>query len=181
MPAPGTAGARRPPGGRPGTGRRPTVRRIAAGRRQVPGRAPFVVLTVVLLAAGLVGLLMLNTALNQGSFQLRKLQDETTRLTDEQQSLEQQIDQWSAPDALQRRARELGMVPGGNPAFLQDDGKVLGRPEQAGTTASAAQSLPQPAPQSAAAAPSSGAAVEIGAPDSGAPAGSRPPTGGGAR
>jgi hypothetical protein len=114
---------------------------------------------VVLLAAGLIGLLTLNTALNQGSFELARLQRETTRLTDEQQSLEQQIEQWAAPDALDRRARQLGMVPAGNPAFLQDDGSILGVPKQATGTAPAAgtpaaqETTPQPSPQAAAAGP----------------------------
>nr|WP_257019471.1 cell division protein FtsL [Streptomyces sp. TLI_235] len=88
-------------------------------------------LIVVLLSAGLLGLLMLNTALNEGSFELSRLKKQTTDLTDEKQGLQAQIDQNAAPDALARRARELGMVPGGGPAFLQDDGKVLGKPGQA--------------------------------------------------
>ncbi|MDH6579974.1 cell division protein FtsL [Kitasatospora sp. MAP5-34] len=95
------------------------------------GRAPFVVLVVALLSGGLLGLLMLNTALNEGTFELSRLQKQTTELTDQQQTLQQQISQGSAPDALERRARDLGMVPGGDPAFLQDDGKVLGKPGQA--------------------------------------------------
>ncbi|MEV6182591.1 septum formation initiator family protein, partial [Streptomyces sp. NPDC052015] len=33
--------------------------------------------------------------------------------------------------ALQRRARELGMVPGGDPAFLAPDGTVKGVPSEA--------------------------------------------------
>ncbi|WP_329584106.1 cell division protein FtsL [Kitasatospora sp. NBC_01250] len=92
------------------------------------GRMPFAVLMVLLLASGLLGLLMLNTALNEGSFELTKLQKQTNTLTDQQQSLQQQIDHAAAPDALERSARQLGMVPGGDPAFLQDDGKVLGSP-----------------------------------------------------
>lgn len=95
------------------------------------GRTPFVVLTVLLLALGLLGLLMLNTALNEGSFELTKLQNQTTTLTDQQQRLQQQIDHAAAPDALEQRARQLGMVPGGDPAFLLADGKVLGSPSAA--------------------------------------------------
>lgn len=112
--------------GQPGRARI-TVRpgRPARGGR---GRMPFAVLMVLLLASGLLGLLMLNTALNEGSFELTKLQKQTTTLTDQQQSLQQQIDHAGAPDALERSARQLGMVPGGDPAFLQDDGKVLGSP-----------------------------------------------------
>ena len=97
------------PGGRPGT--------RAGGR--AGGRGPF---------AALVALLLLNTALNQGTFELTRLQQQTTRLTDEQQGLQQQIAAWSAPDDLAARARQLGMVPGGVPAFLKDDGSVLGSP-----------------------------------------------------
>ncbi|MFJ6213961.1 cell division protein FtsL [Streptomyces sp. NPDC092296] len=155
MPAAGTAGPRRLPG-QAGARSRPAVRRTAAGRRQGPGRMPFAVLVVVLLAVGLIGLLMLNTALNQGSFELSRLQRETTRLTDEQQSLEQQIDQWSAPGALERRAARLGMVPGGNPAFLRDDGKILGSPAPATgaptptASATARGTVPAPTPQSSA-------------------------------
>lgn len=111
----------------PGQGGRAriTVRPGAAAAR---GRTPFTVLVVVLLGAGLLGLLALNTALNEGSFELSRLQRQTTELTDQQQTLQRQIDQGAAPDALERRARELGMVPAGGLAFLQDDGKVLGKP-----------------------------------------------------
>jgi type II secretory pathway pseudopilin PulG len=98
------------------------------------------VLVVLILAGGLIALLMLNTALNQGSFQLSQFQQRTTALTDERQGLQQQIGAWSAPDALSQRARQLGMMPGGNPAFLQDNGAVLGRPQQLVPTA------PPPAP-----------------------------------
>ncbi|MBB4922849.1 septum formation initiator family protein [Kitasatospora kifunensis] len=95
------------------------------------GRMPFAVLMVLLLALGLLGLLMLNTALNEGSFELTKLQKQTNTLTDQQQRLQQQIDHAAAPDALEKSARQLGMVAGGDPAFLQDDGKVLGSPAPA--------------------------------------------------
>ena len=103
--------------------------RPAAGRtRRAAGRGPFAALVVLILAGGLIALLLLNTALNQGSFQLTRLQQQTDKLTDEQQGLQQQIGAWSAPDALSARARQLGMVPGGNPAFLRDDGTVQGSP-----------------------------------------------------
>lgn len=101
-------------------------------------RTPFVLLVVVLLGGGLISLLLLNSALNQGSFQLNELKDRTTELTDEEQALQRDVDDYAAPDALERRARELGMVPGGSPAFLGPDGKVLGEPSEA--------SAPKPTP-----------------------------------
>ncbi|MFJ8136259.1 septum formation initiator family protein [Streptomyces sp. NPDC096013] len=94
-------------------------------------RTPFVLLVVLLLGGGLIGLLVLNSALSEGQFKLDDLQKQTKSLTDEEQALQRDVDAYSAPDALQRRARELGMVPGGDPAFLDPNGTVKGVPEQA--------------------------------------------------
>ncbi|MFF4579176.1 hypothetical protein ACFY15_12350 [Streptomyces sp. NPDC001373] len=116
-----------------------------AGARQA-ARMPFVLLVVALLAGGLISLLLLNSALNQGSFQLSRLKKETTALTDEQQALQRDVDGYSAPDALQRRARELGLVPGGSPVFLGPDGKTAGTP-------AVAEAPPPPSPTPAPSAP----------------------------
>ncbi|MDV9177863.1 septum formation initiator family protein [Streptomyces sp. W16] len=94
-------------------------------------RTPFVLLVVLLLGGGLIGLLVLNSALSEGQFKLDDLQKQTKSLTDEEQALQRDVDAYSAPDALQRRAHELGMVPGGDPAFLDPNGTVKGVPEQA--------------------------------------------------
>ncbi|MFC7894044.1 septum formation initiator family protein [Streptomyces sp. NPDC057381] len=104
-------------------------------RRGQAARAPFVLLVVVLLGGGLIGLLVLNSALSEGSFQLDDLKQQTKELTDEEQALQRDIDAYSAPRALQRRARELGMVPGGDPVFLAPDGTVKGSPSPAPTPA----------------------------------------------
>ncbi|MFI9543525.1 septum formation initiator family protein [Streptomyces sp. NPDC052016] len=106
------------------------ARLFPAGPRQA-ARTPFVLLVVLLLGGGLIGLLVLNSALSEGSFQMDDLQKDTKSLTDEEQALQRDIDSYSAPDALQRRARELGMVPGGDPAFLAPDGTVKGVPSEA--------------------------------------------------
>ncbi|MDB1089871.1 septum formation initiator family protein [Streptomyces sp. ACA25] len=94
-------------------------------------RTPFVLLIVVLLGSGMLALLLLNASLNQGSFELSELRRETQELTDEQQALQAEVDAFSAPAALAERARELGLVPGGPPAFLGPDGTVLGEPAPA--------------------------------------------------
>lgn len=91
-------------------------------------RTPFVLLVVFLLGGGLIALLVLNSALSEGGFRLDDLQKDTKSLTDEEQALQRDVDAYAAPDALQRRARELGMVPGGDPAFLGPDGTVKGVP-----------------------------------------------------
>ncbi|MEU7108390.1 septum formation initiator family protein [Streptomyces sp. NPDC046215] len=122
-------------------------------RLRVPGtagakRTPFVLLVVVLLGSGLISLLLLNSSLNQGSFELSRLQRKTTELTDEQQALQQEVDRLAAPDALANRARQLGMVPGGTPAFLSPDGTVRGSPAPALPEGvdPAAYTVPEPAP-----------------------------------
>ncbi|MER6956168.1 septum formation initiator family protein [Streptomyces sp. NPDC000618] len=112
------------------------ARLFPAGPRQA-ARTPFVLLVVLLLGGGLIGLLVLNSALSEGSFKMDDLQKDTKSLTDEEQALQRDIDSYSAPDALQRRASELGMVPGGDPAFLNPDGSVKGVPSPA-----ARQSVP---------------------------------------
>ncbi len=121
-------------------GRKPQLKgRAARLARLIPGtagsgqaaRTPFVLLVVLLLGGGLIGLLVLNSALSEGSFKLDDLQKETKSLTDQEQALQRDIDAYSAPEALQRRARELGMVPGGDPAFLDPDGTVKGVPSPA--------------------------------------------------
>ncbi|MCQ9184864.1 septum formation initiator family protein [Streptomyces sp. IBSBF 2953] len=106
------------------------ARLFPAGPRQA-ARTPFVLLVVLLLGGGLIGLLVLNSALSEGSFKMDDLHKDTKSLTDEEQALQRDIDSYSAPDALQRRARELGMVPGGDPAFLNPDGTVKGVPSPA--------------------------------------------------
>ncbi|MEV0223589.1 hypothetical protein [Streptomyces sp. NPDC050704] len=113
-------------------------------------RTPFVLLVVLLLGGGLIGLLVLNSALSEGSFKLDDLQSDTKSLTDEEQALQRDVDAYSAPEALQRRARELGMVPGGDPAFLNPDGTVRGVPSPA---AQGAVSVPVRPPEVLAPAP----------------------------
>ncbi|MFF5338699.1 cell division protein FtsL [Streptomyces sp. NPDC013181] len=109
-------------------------------------RTPFVLLVVLLLGGGLITLLLLNSALNEGSFELSELKKRTTELTDEQQALQRDVDASFEPDALERRARELGMVPGGSPAFLGPDGKVRGVPSEASP---APVTAPSPTPPAA--------------------------------
>lgn len=109
-------------------------------------RTPFVLLVVLLLGGGLITLLLLNSALNEGSFRLSKLKRDTTELTDEQQALQRDVDSFSQPGALERRARELGMVPGGSPAFLNPDGTVRGVPKKAAAPPPSPSPSPSPSP-----------------------------------
>jgi hypothetical protein len=92
-----------------------------------PGNGLFASLCVLLLVGGLFALLMLNTAMAEGSFTLHRLQATSGELTDTQEALTEAIDAQRSPDNLASRALKLGMVPSESAAFLRlSDGKVLG-------------------------------------------------------
>ncbi|MFF9348638.1 septum formation initiator family protein [Streptomyces sp. NPDC014734] len=149
-------------------GRAARLGRLMPSGPSTAARTPFVLLVVLLLGGGLITLLLLNSALSEGSFRLSELKKRTTELTDEQQALQHDVDGFSKPDALERRARELGMVPGGSPAFLDPDGKVRGVPVEA-----SAEPTPTPTPTRQPVAPVTTASAGTPAPSSpSAPAGS---------
>lgn len=121
-------------------GRAARLARWLPNRPNKAARTPFVLLVVLLLGGGLISLLVLNSALNAGSFQLSKYEKRNTELTDEEQALQRGVDDRSVPGALAKRAAELGMVPGGGPVFLNPDGTVRGVPSEA--TAQPARHVP---------------------------------------
>ncbi len=93
----------------------------------VAGQGWFLATCVALLAGGLLAVLILNTALAQGSFELGRLQATSSQLADQEEALTHSIDTQRAPSRLAQRAEQLGMVPAESPAFLRlSDGKVLG-------------------------------------------------------
>ncbi len=94
-----------------------------------PSRGAFAILVGGLLAAGLLGLLALNTALAQRSFVAHDLSQRINTLTDREQALQQEVAVLESPQSLATKAAALGMVPSGNPAFLDlRTGRVLGAP-----------------------------------------------------
>ena len=136
----------------PSTGRvvRPVRPRLTVvdDRPFRPPRMPFVLFVVALLGAGLVGLLLLNTSLQQGTFRVTELNQQAKDLRDQQEELERQVQSLEAPQNLADQALRLGMVPNPNPVFLRlSDGKVLGVPAEgkagSGATAFGPQ-LPKP-------------------------------------
>jgi hypothetical protein len=72
----------------------------------------------VLLAAGLLGLLLLNTALAQNAFRMHALQQRSAVLAEQEQALSLQADKLSDPAALAAAAARLGLMPGGLPEYL---------------------------------------------------------------
>ncbi len=120
-----------------------------AGRRSV---IPFAILVLGLLSVGLVILLLLNTALDRGAFELNAAQKRQSQLTDQQQQLQLNLAALSAPGALASRASALGLVPNPRPVFLDpNSGAVLGVPTAAPSTAAPKPSVRPSASPSASA------------------------------
>ena len=118
--------------------------RVVYGAPFRPPRMPFVIFVVSLLAAGLVGLLLLNTQLQSGTFDITKLNSQANDLRDQQQQLEKQVRALESPQNLSDRALRMGMVPNPNPVFLRlSDGRVLGVPAEGKAGAGTAMFGPQ--------------------------------------
>lgn len=90
-------------------------------------RIPFVLLVVTVLGLGLVGLLLLNTGLQRGAYEVTDLQQTSADLTLRQQNLRVQVADLQQPQQLAERALRLGMVRNDSPAFLSiATGKIVG-------------------------------------------------------
>ena len=84
--------------------------RRAIGRTQA-ARTPFAILVISMLVAGVVGLLMFNTNMQQASFKATALQERVNVLTAKEQALNMELDALRDPQRLASAAKELGMVP----------------------------------------------------------------------
>jgi len=100
---------------------------VVTGAPPKHGGATFSIICATLLAAGLIGLLLLNTALAQGSFTLHDLRATSAQLSDREDSLTQSLEASKSPANLAAKAAGMGMVPAQSVAFLRlSDGRVLG-------------------------------------------------------
>ena len=95
-------------------------------------RVPFIAMIVVLVIAGVVGILALNQKINENAFKLDKLRAEQAKLDRQEQNLDEQIAERESPGNLAAAARKLGLVPAGAPAFIRlPDGRIIGVPQPA--------------------------------------------------
>jgi len=107
-------------------------------------RAPFVLLVLCLVGAGMVALLILNTAIAADSFTRRSLNADISKLQLQEQELQLAVSAAQAPSALAEAATELGMIPAGAPGFL------VVHPDGTTEVVGAATPAALPAPPSAA-------------------------------
>ncbi len=93
---------------------------------------PFVMLVSFVLLAGVIGLLMFNTSMQQAAFAATSMEQQASTLTAREQSLRMELDVLRDPQRVAREAQGMGMVIPATPAFLRlADGKVLGTPTPA--------------------------------------------------
>jgi hypothetical protein len=95
-------------------------------------RAPFVSLVLVLVIGGVLGILVLNTKINENAFRLHDLQKQQVALDERKQQLADELAQRESPNSLAAQARRLGLVRADTPAYLHvPDGRVAGSPAPA--------------------------------------------------
>ncbi|WP_428964451.1 hypothetical protein [Micromonospora fluostatini] len=115
----------------PAPARTPRLRVAPPPPVSVP-RAPFAALIVVLVVGGVLGILVVNTKINENAFRLEKLQQQQAKLDLDQQELEKEIAKQQAPGSLEANARKLGLVESAEPAYIRlPDGKIIGVPRPA--------------------------------------------------
>lgn len=109
-------------------------------------RAPFIVLLLLVVVSGVLGILLINTKVNENAFELKNLEREQAALDRQEQDLKQRIADYEAPGNLAAQARRLGLVPAEAPAFIRlPDGRIIGVPRPAGGEPSITSGEPQDA------------------------------------
>ncbi|MEV6816105.1 hypothetical protein [Micromonospora sp. NPDC051296] len=95
-------------------------------------RAPFAALVVLLVVGGVLGILAVNTKVNENAFRLNELQKQQADLDLQQQQLKRQIDDAEAPGNLTAQTIMLGLVESGDLGLIRlPDGKLIGVPQPA--------------------------------------------------
>ncbi|MFI6101578.1 hypothetical protein ACIA8G_39040 [Lentzea sp. NPDC051213] len=142
----------------------------AAPLQKQASKAPFVVLVMLVLGAGVAGIMYFSTQAAADTYRLQEAKAEAEKLTLRVEQLRREVALLESPIDLARRAGEMGLVEPSNPARLRQnpDGSI----EEFGKPSAPTKSTPPPPPPP----PSS----ETPAPPAGQqpPAGQTPPAGG---
>jgi len=111
---------------RPAAAPRPRLT-ILSRPRTAGSPLPFTALCTLIVVATLATLLYLNIQMSDTSYEITRLQSQSQSLTQEKQALAETNERLGTPQELERQARELGMVPVSEPAYIDlSTGKVLG-------------------------------------------------------
>ena len=85
---------------------------------EVAAQRTFTIFIATIFTAGLLTLLVVNTALAKDAFLLKQLKQEAQLLTDQREAILRQVAQRSSPEKLAEQASKLGMIASTNPKFL---------------------------------------------------------------
>ncbi len=101
-------------------------------RRSRAPRVPFVTFVSVILLAGVVGLLLFNTSMQQASFKATALQNQATDLGAQQEALEMDLAALREPNRLAKLAQQMGMVIPAQAGVIDlSTGRISGSPAPA--------------------------------------------------
>lgn len=103
--------------------------RLVPRPRARMARLPFLTVLIALVGAGMVGLLLLNTALQNQAFEASQLRRQAAEMSYAEGELEQLVTEAGSARELSRRATALGMRPNRDIAFIQlETGLISGDP-----------------------------------------------------
>ncbi|HWJ11952.1 MAG TPA: hypothetical protein VNS46_21395 [Nocardioides sp.] len=112
---------------------------VPRARRSRAPRVPFVAFVSVILLAGVVGLLLFNTSMQQASFRATALESQATNLAAQQEALELDVAALSQAERVNRLAQDMGMVVPSSAGILDlATGRITGEP----VPASGADAIP---------------------------------------
>lgn len=119
---------------------------VLAAPRTSRSSLPFTLLCTLIVTTALAALLYLNIQMSDTSYEITRLQGQAQRLVEEKQALAETSERLGTPQELERRAREIGMVPVTEPAYIDlDTGTVIGQTVPSAQTATDPALPPVPA------------------------------------
>ncbi|WP_193104237.1 hypothetical protein [Brachybacterium sp. FME24] len=108
---------------------------VVAAPKTAGSSMPFTILCTLIVATTLAALLFLNIQMSDTSYEITRLQNQSQRLSEEKQALVETNERLGTPQELERQAREIGMVPVTDPAYIDlDTGEVIGETSPAAQT-----------------------------------------------
>ncbi|HEY8557130.1 MAG TPA: hypothetical protein VIM97_07260, partial [Actinomycetes bacterium] len=94
----------------------PRLRAVAPISR-VP-RLPFLLLTVAAIVAGVFGLVALNVSVNQQSFRISELQEQSRQAEARWTALQAEVDRLKAPARIAKAGKDAGLAPASRPRVV---------------------------------------------------------------
>lgn len=113
----------------------------ASPQQKAVSKAPFVVLVMLVLGAGVAGIMYFSTQAAADTYRLQEARAEAEKLTLQMEQLRREVALLESPTDLARRAGEMGLVEPSNPARLRQnpDGSI----EEFGKPSAPTRSTPQ--------------------------------------